>query len=95
MRYSLHPNVSIEEICGTYLLIASGDACKKFEYVRTLNEVGGKILSMVQEGRDTEEIVTLVANEYDKKAEEITYGIYRFLLDMESRGYLLSGEENK
>lgn len=89
MKYSLYPNVSIEEICGTYLLVASGNAREKFKYVRTLNEVGGEILSMVQESKDTTEIVQLLAAEYDKKEEEIQVGIIRFLKDMESVGYLI------
>lgn len=89
MKYSLYPNVSIEEIRGTYLLVASGNAREKFKYVRTLNEVGGEILSMIQESKDTTEIVQLLAAEYDKKEEEIQFGIIRFLGDMESIGYLI------
>lgn len=89
MKYNLYPNVSIEEICGTYLLVASGNAREKFKYVRTLNEVGGEILSMVQESKDTTEIIQLLAAEYDKKEEEIQLGIIRFLEDMVSVGYLI------
>ncbi len=89
MKYSLYPNVSIEKICGTYLLIASGNAREKFKYVRTLNEVGGEILFMIQDCKDTMEIVQLIAAEYDKKEEEIQLGIIRFIEDMKSIGYLI------
>lgn len=89
MKYKLHPDVSVEEICGTYLLIASGDAKSKFDYVRVLNEVGAEILTLLQENKTIEEIVHELVSEYDILSEDIRPGITRFLQEMETKGYLI------
>lgn len=89
MKYKLCGNVAIEEICGNYLLIACGEAKYEFEYVRVLNEVGARILIMAQEMESSDEIVQELANEYEMPVDEIRPGIFNFLHEMKSKGYLI------
>lgn len=89
MKYRLHENISVEEICGNYLLVASGDAKDKLNYARGLNEVGAEIIRKVQKRKNTDEIIQELADEYEMPEEEIRSGIVRFIKEMESQGYLI------
>lgn len=95
MKYRLYPNVSIEQVCGVHLLIASGNAARHFDYVRVLNETGAEILLMAAEGKDTIEVLHEISKQYEVDEEDIYPGVLRFLSEMESAGYLLpmAGEE--
>ena len=96
MRFRLCQNISIEKICGNNLLVACGDAKYEFDYVRILNEVGARILVMVQELKNPDEICQNLADEYEMSVDEIRPGIFNFLYEMESKGYLIAIEgDNK
>lgn len=89
MKYRLCANVSLEQVCGTHLLIASGDALQRFEYVRVLNDTGGEIMAMVAEGKDTEDAIHEISIQYEMDEEDIRPGIRSFIDEMETIGYLL------
>lgn len=89
LKYQLCQNVTLEQVCGTNLLIAYGEALQRFDYVRVLNEVGADILAMVEKGNDAEEIIQDISKLYEMDAEDIRPGILRFLDEMETIGYLL------
>lgn len=89
MKYHLCDNVILEQICGTHLLIACGEALIRLEYVRVLNEVGADVLEGIRENRETEEIILMLSREYDVPEEEIRPGIIKFLTELEEKGYLL------
>ncbi len=89
MKYRLYPNVVFERVCGTYLLIASGDALRSFDYVRVLNDTGGEILTMVSEGKDEEEVIHEISLIYEMGEAGIRPGILDFIDEMQTIGYLL------
>lgn len=89
MKYRLYPNVVFERVCGTYLLIASGDALRSFDYVRVLNDTGGEILTMVSEGKDEEEVIHEISLIYEMGEAGIRPGILGFIDEMQTIGYLL------
>lgn len=89
MKYRLYPNVVFERVCGTYLLIASGDALRSFDYVRVLNDTGGEILTMVSEGKDEEAVIHEISLIYEMGEAEIRPGILGFIDEMQTIGYLL------
>ena len=89
LKYLLYPSVSLERVCGTYLLIASGDALQRFEYVRVLNDTGGEIMAMAAEGKDTEDVIHEISIQYEMDEEDIRPGIRSFIDEMEAIGYLL------
>lgn len=89
MRYHLYPNVSLEEICGVHLLIASGEARTKFEYVRVINTVAADIITAVLKEQETDEIVKQLSYEYEMKVPDIESGVLGFLREMETKGYLI------
>lgn len=89
MRYRLHPNVSLEKICGSYLLVASGEAGSRFNYVTVLNDVGAEILLLAQVRQNKESIIRQLADEYEMRVEDIQPGIIRFLEELQSTGYLI------
>lgn len=81
--------MSLERVCGTYLLIASGDALQRFEYIRVLNDTGGEIMAMAAEGKDTEDVIHEISIQYEMDEEDIRPGIRSFIDEMETIGYLL------
>ena len=89
MRFRMAENISLEEICGTYLLIASGEALSRLDYVRVVNEVGAEIITMIMENMDTGMILQRIAQRYEMKEENIRPGICRFIDELTEKGYLI------
>lgn len=92
MKYHLCSGVSLEHVCGIHLLIASGQALSRLEYVRVINDVGADILEKILKKEETEDIIYQLSQEYEMNKKDIRNGIFRFLKDLEEKGYLIPDE---
>lgn len=89
MKYRLYQDVTLEQICGRNLLIACGNARKRFDYVRELNDTGADVLKIINEGKNIEDIIGEISRQYEVDDKDIRTGILRFLNELESIGYVL------
>lgn len=62
--WNLRPGVVLAEVYGVYLLAADSEARKCCGYVRRVNSIGALIWKMMSEGKDREEILLAMTQEY-------------------------------
>lgn len=61
---------NIAEIDGNYLLVPYGASGEKLDGVVLMNDVGVFIWKLINEGKDTDDIVAAIVDEYDVAEQE-------------------------
>ena len=88
MKYIVHPNVTLEEVAGQYLLIAYGSAQTELPYIQQINETGAFFWGLLEARKSYDEIVKSAVDEYELDREAIEPGLKAFLNGLSDRGYI-------
>jgi hypothetical protein len=83
-----HPDVLFREIDQECVLLDLGSGT-----YFGLNEVGTRIWNLLREGRSEDDIVQMIAEEYDSDAGTIRADVRRLLSELESRKLIVQGGE--
>ena len=59
--------------------VATGEACKHFKGMRTLNEMGALIFDAMKKDVTVDEIVERILSEYDATKEQVTADVTEFV----------------
>lgn len=88
MKYRIQKGLVMEEICGVALLISTVEAREKCPYLTELNESSLFVWNMISDGKNTDEMVKDISEEYHlsmNDAEEILSG---FLNNLENQNFI-------
>ena len=78
----------VREIAGQSVVIALGAATKNFNGMIKLNETGRIIWDMLSEGKDKEDIVKRITDEYDIDSKTVTGDVESFINTLQGANIL-------
>jgi len=78
----------MREVAGQYVVIAVGEASKKFHGMIKLNRTGKDIWECLQQGFEEEEIVKDLQEKYQVTIEEVRQDVQDFLSKMKEMEFL-------
>lgn len=78
----------VREIAGQSIVIALGEATKIFNGMIKLNETGRIIWDMLSKGKEQEEIVAKILEEYDIDRATVEADVSRFISTLMEDGIL-------
>lgn len=61
----------IQEVAGSYIAVAIGEGAKNFKGMIRLNETAKRIFEHIQQGKEKEEIVSALEQEYEANEEDL------------------------
>ncbi len=64
-KMRVNSGIILLEIHGCYLLVADKEARKKCTFVRQISEIGAFVWRLLEEGKNIEEILDIVKEQYD------------------------------
>lgn len=85
----------LREIGGEYVIILTGKTAFEFNGLITVNEVGVKLLHMLQKDVTFDDLVRGILDEYDVEEEVAREDIQEFLDKLIKGGILKEDEENR
>lgn len=84
------------EIYGCFILVADKEARNACVYIRKINETGAIIWRSLSEGKDIEEIVSLLHEEYEiPESVDLKKEVILFIENLKANNYLTNGEVEK
>lgn len=87
--YKIQPGVVLTSVCGEHMLVATRLARGKCPYVKQLNSTGAFYWSLLEQGKDLEEMVAIASEAYGVDGERIRPGLEKYIEGLRSGGYLL------
>ena len=75
----IEKNVILREIAGEYILIPTGSMALKYTGVFAVSELGVAIWNLLQQGKEEDEIVDSLLEEYEVDKETLTSDVKEFL----------------
>ena len=88
MKYRIHEEVICETIGDLYFLVAYGRAQEALGFMIAINDTGAFYWKLLEEHKDSEEILSLAAEAYGLHRDQLREGMERFLEDLCDRGYI-------
>lgn len=88
MKYKVHEEITCESIGDMYFLIAYGRARETLNFLIAVNETGAFYWKLLEEHRDTGEMLSIAGREYEMPGELLREGLESFLKDLCDRGYI-------
>lgn len=84
----IEKNVILREIAGEYILIPTGSMALKFTGVFAVSELGVAIWQLLQEGKEENEIIDLLFEEYDVDKDTLISDVKDFLQSLREKELL-------
>lgn len=78
----------MREIAGDVILVPVGQTVLENNGLFMLNEISGRIWTLIQEGKEVPEIAQTLEEEYDAPAEMIRQDLEEFLEELVKHGIL-------
>lgn len=78
----------MRDIAGDIILVPVGKSVLEHNGLFVLNEVSGEIWKLLTEGREPEQIVSALAEDYDAPEETIRADVEEFLAELVKRDIL-------
>lgn len=78
----------LREVAGQAVVIAVGEASKKFHGMINLNESGKRIWEGVEEGKEKEEIAKTLTKEYEVEYEKALHDTEKMIEKMKDVGVI-------
>ncbi len=75
----------LREIAGDYVLVPTGEAVAKFNGLFGVSEVGARILELLPECRDEDEITAKILEEYDVDEETAAADVREFISSLREK----------
>lgn len=88
LKYSTHPQVTLEQAAGRFFLVAFGDTGGKLPYIREINETGAYYWKLFSGGYDMDSILDEAAEVYSESRDTLKKGLQAYIKDLKENGYL-------
>lgn len=89
-RYSLRPGIVLAEICGEYLLVATGEARSACPYVTQINPAAAEHWKLCERYHcDMQAVAQALARRPGADKRRILPNLFVFVKKMQASGYLL------
>ncbi len=85
----LNPDFVHRNITGENFLIPVGESTLKYNGIFTMSEVGNRIWELLSQGKNTDELVPILLNEYEIDAATLVADVEEFLSSLKSAGILI------
>lgn len=95
MRHSIRVGVISKEVCGEWILLATGEAQKVCPLARQLNSTGAFFWKMLEQGLDDETMISKALDQFDMDELGVRHGFSDFIRVLEEQRFLLTQEETK
>ena len=92
-RYKLRPGVVLVEICGEYLLVATGEARGCCPYVTQINRAAAEYWRVFEQESELHAIVNRLCERSGKEKKSVLLPLYMFIQKMAKSGYLIEEED--
>lgn len=89
MEYQVREEIILKNICGTWLLIAVGDASKHCLYIREINEVFAWYWERISKNIPAEKIIQEACSVYDASENLIRTDLMELYKNLVKMGYLI------
>jgi hypothetical protein len=76
----------LKHIGNDYMIIPTTSNNVRFDKIFNLNETSAYIYERLNEGKNIEEIIDLMSNEYNAPKDVITKDVYEFVEELKKRG---------
>ena len=76
----------IRQVMGNYVVIATGEESRNFHGMVKLNETAANIWNYIAEGKNEDEIVTAMMNEYEVEEQQLRADIKKTVETLAAQG---------
>ncbi len=82
-------NVIYRCVAGEHILVPVGSAAMENNGLVALNEVGGEVWKLLSAGKDVEEIVAAIAQDYEAETDVIRQDVVELVQKLMKLGFVL------
>jgi len=93
MDFKVNTNVTLENICGQYLLLSFGKEKPELPYIQQINETGAFYWHLLEKGYSLLQMLDAAEEEYNTAKEEIRPGLEMFLQLLCEKGFISSEDQ--
>ncbi len=94
MTYTIRKGIVLKNVCGEWLLIATGDATEHCMYVREANDTLAYYWQMIEKGLNREEIIQCILQNYAVSMNQVEKDFDQLVRNLYNMNYLVKEGES-
>lgn len=76
----------LREVAGSYIVVAVGEAVKKFNAIINLNQTSALLWKELEKGAEKQQLVDLLLSEYEVDEQTAKNDVEKFMVQLNSAG---------
>lgn len=78
----------LREVADEFILVPTGDAARELQGIISLNSVGAEIWKQIEGGKEPDEIIRNLTEQYEADSEQIEEDVNQFIGEMNQAGLI-------
>lgn len=93
MAYKVHPGITILNICGAHMLVATRQYWEQFPRIRSLPPFWAACWTLMERGQTDQEVVASFVRLLRKPKDRIQEQVEKMVSSLAEEGYLVEAEK--